>query len=161
MRILRSVDSFDRYVSLKNKSQSKYRTCFGGIMTIVIFILMLAYFVVLVTNPLETKKTTTSSSTSTDTNTTTNTTTDTNTTSNPTTTIGDLEFEAITDYRTYSKHISRTDDRVEYDVKSGGWAFGLLFNVPYDPTILNLVFYTAVNDGTTGVPTLNVLNTTT
>ena len=160
MRILRSVDSFDRYVSLKNKSQSKYRTCFGGIMTIVIFILMLAYFIVLITNPLETKKTTTSSSTSTDTNTTTNTTTDTNTTSNPTTTIGDLEFEAITDYRTYSKHISRTDDRVEYDVKSGGWAFALYFSIPYDPTILDLVFYTIEVDSA-GVPALNVLNTTT
>ena len=159
MRILRSADSFDRYVSLKSKSQSKYRTCCGGIMTIIIFILMLVYLIVLITNPLEIKKTT-SSNTSTGTNTTATNTTTANTTSNPTTTIEGIEFEAITDFRTYSNHTTRTDNTAEYDLKSGGWAIGLHFITGYDPKKIVVDFFTIEYSFNTTFPTQYFLNTT-
>ena len=151
MKLVRSVDTFERYISLRNNNQSKYRTCCGGIMTIFICILMVVFLVILITNPLETKKTTIS-----------NTTTSTNTTdSTNIVSFGNLEFENITDFRTYNKHTSRTDDDTKYDLKAGGWAFGLYFSQPYDPTILNITFQLVELNPSLTIPTVTYFNATT
>ena len=102
---------------------------------------MISYFIILLNSNSKSKETVTTqiSNTSASTDSSTNVDNGTNSSIN-------LQFEEITDFRTYSKHASKTSDIFEHDVKAGGWAFGVFFNIPYNTSVWNLTFYSAYKD---------------
>ena len=134
MKIIRSIDIFDRNVSLKYQNQSKFRTCCGAIVTIVIFVLMIVHLSVLIMNPSE--KTTVS--------TTSNITTSDNTTDQVTTqVIGDTEFELLNDFRMYNNFKTLLNDTQLHNVTESGWFVSVVLSQPYNSSLHQLLFYTS------------------
>ena len=124
--MIRSIDIFDTYSSLKYNSQSKYRTICGGILTILIFLLMVVYFALIIANSDE-KTTTVMVSNST-------------TSSNTSQVIGDTEFNSSIDFRTYNSFKTMTENTIEYRLTEAGWAVALLLTKQFDPSLYQVQF---------------------
>ena len=126
MRIIRSIDTFDRYISLKHNTESKYRTLCGGLLTILIFILMVVYFALIIANLDEnTSSVLVSNSTA---------------NSNTSQIIGDTEFNLSVDFRTYNSYKTMTENPIEYNLTEAGWAVALLLTKQFDPSLYQVQF---------------------
>jgi len=53
MKLIKNVDVLSKPILPTNKGKPFYSTIYGGILSILIFILMVAYFIVLISNPWE------------------------------------------------------------------------------------------------------------
>ena len=131
MKLLKSIDIFDRSFTLKFRSESKYRTYCGGILTIIIITLMVTYFALLIVNPRE--KTTESTSSNSN-------------NSNTTQVFGNTEFDVLNDFRIYNSHKTMTDDSEEYNLTASGWNIAVHVDTPYNSSLFEVNFYARENE---------------
>ena len=132
MKTLRSLDSFDRYVTLKYHNESKYKTLCGGLVTILIFILMVAYIIILITNKSEETSTIKVSNITND--------------SDTTQVIGDTEFNTITDFKRYDNYKTMTENPIEYNLTLENWYVAIMLSKPYNTSLFDVFFYINYRD---------------